>query len=252
MTRRPFIAGNWKMNKTPAEARALAAALRTALGNCDKADVALCPPFVCLPAVADALRGSRVALGAQNVYWKDAGAFTGEISPAMLLACGCQYVIIGHSERRQFFGETDQTVNQRLKAALKAGLKAIACVGEMLAEREGGATQAVVARQVTGGLAGLSAPEMAAVTIAYEPVWAIGTGRTATPAQAQEVHAFIRELLRKQFGAGVADAARIQYGGSVNAANAASLLAQPDVDGALVGGASLKAEEFVQIVKAAG
>ena len=252
MARRPFIAGNWKMNKTPAEARTLAAAVKAALAGWDKADVALCPPFVCLPAVAEALRGSKLALGAQNVFWKDSGAYTGEISPAMLTAVGCRHVILGHSERRQYFGETDATVNQRLKAVLAAGLAPIVCIGETLAEREAGTTERVVRTQVEGGFAGLAAAEMATVTVAYEPVWAIGTGKTATPAQAQEVHAFIRGLLGRKFGDAVAQAARIQYGGSVNPGNAKGLLEQPDIDGALVGGASLKAEDFVQIVRAAG
>jgi triosephosphate isomerase len=252
VARRPFIAGNWKMNKTPAEARTLAAAVKAALAGWDKADVALCPPFVCLPAVAEALRGSKLALGAQNVFWKDSGAYTGEISPAMLTAVGCRHVILGHSERRQYFGETDATVNQRLKAVLAAGLAPIVCIGETLAEREAGTTERVVRTQVEGGFAGLAAAEMATVTVAYEPVWAIGTGKTATPAQAQEVHAFIRGLLGRKFGDAVAQAARIQYGGSVNPGNAKGLLEQPDIDGALVGGASLKAEDFVQIVRAAG
>ena len=252
MGRRPFIAGNWKMNKTPDEAKALAAELKGTLGGVSSADVALCPTFVCLHAVREAIQGSKLALGAQNVHWEKSGAFTGEISGAMLKACGVEYVIIGHSERRQYFGETDETVNKRLKAALAAGLKPIVCVGETLGERESGVTEKVVLRQVEGALQGFTAAELATLTIAYEPVWAIGTGKTATPEQAQEVHAFIRQLLRDRWGAGMADACRIQYGGSVNAENAKTLLGQPDIDGALVGGASLKTADFTKIVQAVG
>jgi len=251
MPRRCFIAGNWKMNKTPEEARALAQSVRAALAGVTKADVALCPPFVCLHAVAGVLKGSPIGLGAQNVHWEKSGAFTGEISAAMLAACGCQFAIIGHSERRQYFGETDETVSKRLKAALAGQLKPIVCVGETLKERESSVTQQVVGRQVAGAFKGLSPAEMSTVTLAYEPVWAIGTGKTATPDQAQEVHAFIRGLLKDLFGAGTAEALRVQYGGSVTAANAKDLLTQPDIDGALVGGASLKVEDFAQIVKSA-
>jgi triosephosphate isomerase len=250
--RRPFIAGNWKMNKTPEEAKALAAELKGALGGVSNADVALCPTFVCLHAVREAIQGSKLALGAQNIHWEKSGAYTGEISGTMLKACGVEYAIIGHSERRQYFGETDETVNKRLKAALAAGLKPIVCVGETLGERESGVMEKVVKRQVEGALQGFTAAELATLTIAYEPVWAIGTGKTATPEQAQEVHAFIRKLLREKLGAGMADACRIQYGGSVNAENAKTLLGQPDIDGALVGGASLKTADFTKIVQAAG
>lgn len=252
MGRRPFIAGNWKMNKTPEEAKALAAELKGALGGVSNADVALCPTFVCLHAVREAIQGSKLALGAQNIHWEKSGAYTGEISGTMLKACGVEYAIIGHSERRQYFGETDETVNKRLKAALAAGLKPIVCVGETLGERESGVMEKVVKRQVEGALQGFTAAELATLTIAYEPVWAIGTGKTATPEQAQEVHAFIRKLLREKLGAGMADACRIQYGGSVNAENAKTLLGQPDIDGALVGGASLKTADFTKIVQAAG
>jgi triosephosphate isomerase len=251
MARKPFIAGNWKLNKTPSEGRELAEGVRKAIEGFSKAQVALCPPFVTLAAVAEAIKGSGIELGGQNLYWENSGAFTGEISAPMLVAVGCQHVIIGHSERRQFFGETDATVNKRTKAALAGKLKPIVCVGEMLAEREAGVTNKVVDTQVKGAFAGFTAVEMADVTIAYEPVWAIGTGKTATPAQAQEVHAFIRGLLKDLFGAGVADATRIQYGGSVKADNAKELLGQPDIDGALVGGASLKAADFAAIIKAA-
>lgn len=250
MARRKFIAGNWKMNKTPDESRELAAGIRKALEGYDKADVAVCPPFVCLAAAWEALKGSNILLGAQNLYWEKSGAFTGEISPGMLVASGCKVAIVGHSERRQFFGETDETVNKRIKAGLANKLKVIVCVGELLSERQTNVTEQVVKKQVEGGLSGITPVEMAEVTIAYEPVWAIGTGLTASPQQAQEVHAFIRALLRQKFGAGTADAVRIQYGGSVKADNAAKLLEQPDIDGALVGGASLVAGDFAQIVKA--
>jgi len=252
MARKPFIAGNWKMNKTPEEAMALATELKGTLGGATNADVALCPAAVCLHVVREVIAGSNLALGAQNVHWKKSGAFTGELSGDMLTACGVQYAIIGHSERRQYFGETDETVNMRLKAALEAGLKPIVCVGEMLSDRESGVTEKVVKGQVEGALKGFSAAELATLTIAYEPVWAIGTGKTATPDQAQEVHAMIRKLLAQMFGADMANACRIQYGGSVNAKNAKELLSQPDIDGALVGGASLKTPDFTTIVQAAG
>jgi len=252
MARRPFIAGNWKMNKTPEEAKVLASELKETLGNVDNADVALCPAAVSIHAVRDVIAGTKLALGAQNVHWKTSGAFTGELSGDMLTACGVEYVIIGHSERRQYFGETDETVNQRLKAALAAGLKPIVCVGETLEERESGVTEKVVKRQVEGALDGFSAADLKTLTLAYEPVWAIGTGKTATPDQAQEVHAVIRKLLAEKLGSEMAEACRIQYGGSVNPGNAKTLLSQPDIDGALVGGASLKAPDFTAIIQAAG
>ncbi|MCE7927167.1 MAG: triose-phosphate isomerase [Dehalococcoidia bacterium] len=244
--RRPFIAGNWKMNTTEAEAAALARAVvaETAGAGCD---VAVCPPFPHLAAVRSATAGSHVAVGAQDVYWEAAGAFTGEVSVAMLVSY-CRYVIIGHSERRQFFGETDETVRRKTEAVLRSPLDPIVCVGELLAERRAGETEAVLSRQVREGLRGLDlGPRL---TVAYEPVWAIGTGETATPEVAQAACAFIRSELRA-LGGTVADAIRIQYGGSVNPENAASLLAQPDIDGALVGGASLKAPQFAAIVAAA-
>ena len=251
MARKKFVCGNWKMHRTAAEARALVAELRgLADGLAEKVDVAVAPPFTALAAAADALRGSRIALAAQDVHWEAQGAFTGEVSAAMLREIGCAHVIVGHSERRQLFGETDESVNKKAKAALAGGLAPIVCVGETRAEREAGRTLAVVARQVRGGLAGLPADQVGRLTVAYEPVWAIGTGKTATTAQAQEVHAAIRALLRELAG-GVADQVRIQYGGSVKPDNAAELLAQPDVDGALVGGASLKAGDFSQILKGA-
>jgi triosephosphate isomerase len=251
MARRSFVAGNWKMNKAPEEARALALDLRQRLDGVGGCDVAVCPTYLCITTVVEALRGSKIAVGAQDLYWVKSGAFTGAVSGPMLAAAGCQYTIIGHSERRQFFGETDETVNKRIHAALDAKLKVICCVGETKDERLANMTERVVKRQVEGALAGLRAEQMAALTIAYEPVWAIGTGLTATPQQAQDVHAFLRGLVREKFGAEVAEALRIQYGGSVKAENARELLSQPDIDGALVGGASLVAADFEAIVKAA-
>jgi triosephosphate isomerase len=251
MSRRSFVAGNWKMNKTPAEARALAADLRGRLEGYGKCEIAVCPTNLAIGGVVDALQGSNLGVGGQNLFWEKSGAYTGEISGPMLAAAGCQYVIVGHSERRQYFGETDETVNKRIKAALAAGLKVIFCVGETRAERENNQTEAVVRKQTEGGLKGFSAAEVAALTIAYEPVWAIGTGLTATPAQAQEVHKFIRALIGSLFNGETAAAVRIQYGGSVKADNAKELLSQPDIDGALVGGASLVAADFEAIVKAA-
>lgn len=247
--RRPLIAGNWKMHKTLAEARALARAIRQGAAP-GRAEVALAPPYTALAAVADELAGSDIRLAAQDAFWEKQGAYTGAISPVMLKDVGCHYVIIGHSERRQHFGETNDTVNRRLKAVLENGLAAILCVGETLEEREGGKTFEVVHTQLRLGLAAVTAGAERLV-IAYEPVWAIGTGKTATPQQAQEVQAFIRSLLRELTGP-EAEAIRIQYGGSVTPDNAATLLAQPDIDGALVGGASLKPELFLPIIAAAG
>jgi triosephosphate isomerase len=217
----------------------------------DGVDVAVCPPFTALAAVAQALKGSRIGLGAQDLFWEPQGACTGEVSPMMLVDVGCRYVIIGHSERRTHFGETDAIVQRKLQAALQHGLIPIVCIGETLAEREAQQTCAVLTRQLEGALQALSPEAIRKVVLAYEPVWAIGTGRNATPEQAQEAHAFIRQWIAKQWASGIAESFRIQYGGSVTAANAASLLSQPDVDGALVGGASLKAEAFATIVKAA-
>jgi triosephosphate isomerase (TIM) len=248
--RRPFIAGNWKMHKTLAEATALARHIRQGVAPTRRAEVGLAPPYTALAAVAAELAGSDIRLAAQNAFWEKQGAFTGAISAAMLADVGCHYVIIGHSERRQHFGETNATVNRRLKAVLDAGLAVILCVGETLAEREGGTTFEVVRLQLRAGLSEVAAGADRLV-IAYEPVWAIGTGKTATPGQAQEVHAFIRSLLREFMGP-VAEKIRIQYGGSVTPDNAATLLAQPDIDGALVGGASLKPELFLPIITAAG
>ena len=244
--RRPFIAGNWKMNTTEAAAVALAREVAGATKGA-VAEVAVCVPFPYLAPVRDALRGSHVRLGAQDVYWEASGAFTGEVSTAML-ADFCSHVIIGHSERRQFFGDTDEWVNRKLAAMIASPLDPIVCIGELLAERKSGATNAVLERQLRGAFSGIAPAER--ITVAYEPVWAIGTGETATPQQAQDACAFVRGVLR-ELGGATADAIRIQYGGSVNPANAAELLSQPDIDGALVGGASLKADQFAAIVAAA-
>ncbi len=250
MARRRFVCGNWKMHKTVPEASSLVRDLRGMVSMVRNVDIAVAPPFTALHAVAKALEGSNVKLAAQSCHWEVQGAFTGEVAAPMLKDVGCEYVIVGHSERRQYFGETDETVNKRTGAVFKAGLKAIVCVGETLAEREANRTLAVVDRQVRGGLAGFGAGEAERVVIAYEPVWAIGTGRTATADQAQEVHAAIRRILGELFGKDAAESIRIQYGGSVKPENAAEILGKPDVDGALVGGASLKADGFAEIVKA--
>jgi triosephosphate isomerase (TIM) len=248
--RKKFIAGNWKMYTTAATARELASAVARGLGDEARVTVAVCPPFPYLLPVAEVLRGSPVALGAQDVYCEKEGAFTGEVSPPMLTDVGCRYVIIGHSERRHILHENDHLINRKVHTALDAGLHVILCVGETLAEREGNRTETVLDTQLAGGLAGLTADRLANLVIAYEPVWAIGTGRNATPQQAQDAHAFIRRRAGKMFGEKTASALPIQYGGSVKPDNAATLLGQPDVDGALVGGASLKADSFLAIVRA--
>jgi triosephosphate isomerase len=254
--RRKFIAGNWKMNLDRAKAAALAREVGQGAASMEAVvarhvNVAIFPPFVYLCEAAAALEGSPVGLGAQTMCHEPAGAFTGEISAAMLKDVGCQYVIVGHSERRHIVGETDEDVNRKLLAALAAGLTAIVCVGELLAEREAGQTASVIQRQFEGSLAGLSAEQAAQMVIAYEPVWAIGTGKVATPQQAEEVHLDLRKLLASHYNTEVAATVRIQYGGSVNPKNAADLLAQPNVDGALVGGACLKAADFLAIVRTA-
>ncbi len=246
--RRPFIAGNWKMNLDRAGAVALAAEVARRASEFPHVDLAVCPPFVYLEAVRGAISGSPVGLGAQNMYCVPSGAFTGEISPAMLKDTGCRYVILGHSERRHVFKESNADVNKKVLAAFAAGLVPIVCVGEQLSEREAGRTDAVIREQFEGSLAGVSAEQMHGAVIAYEPVWAIGTGKVATPEQAEEVHAGLRKLLESRYNVEVAAAVRIQYGGSVKPDNAAELLAQPNIDGALVGGASLKAADFFGIV----
>ena len=249
--RRKVIAGNWKMNKTLAEASALVRELKGLVAGlpAERVELAVAPPFVALQAVARELEGSAVKLAGQNCHWEPSGAYTGEVSAAMLRDVGCTYVILGHSERRQYFGETDETVNKRARAVVGAKLTPILCVGETLAEREADRTLEVVERQVAGALRGFTAAEVADFVLAYEPVWAIGTGRTATSAQAQAVHRAIREQLGRLYDRDTAERVRIQYGGSVKADNAAELLGQPDVDGALVGGASLKAGDFAAIAK---
>jgi len=249
VARRKFVCGNWKMHKTARETRALLGELRASCESLSgSVDIAVAPPFTALASAAEAVAGSPLLLTAQNVHWEKQGAFTGEISASMLADLGVRYVIVGHSERRQLFGETDETVRKKVGAVLSAGMRPIVCVGETLAEREAGRTWEVVARQVRAALEGLPQGPIAALTIAYEPVWAIGTGKTATSAQAQEVHLAIRKLVRELAGE-AADAVRIQYGGSVKPDNAAELMGQPDVDGALVGGASLKSSDFIQIVR---
>lgn len=251
MPRRPFIAGNWKMNGDVPGTMELCSALQKLEAGWKHADVAIFPPYVSLYPAADYLKSSRIMLGAQNMHEAASGAFTGEVSAGMLLTVGCQLVILGHSERRQLFGETDAGVNRKAHAALTAGLMPIVCVGETLAERESGNTEKVVETQLSGGLKGLTAEQLDKVTIAYEPVWAIGTGKVATVQQAGDVHRFIRNWINVNHGQTAADRMRIQYGGSVKADNAKGLLADPDIDGALVGGASLKAEDFDAIIRAA-
>ncbi len=251
MIRKKLIAGNWKMNKTSADAVQLAQDLVTEIGKVVDIDIVICPPFTSLESVGKAIDGSTVKLGAQNMHHEASGAFTGEISAPMLRAFFATHVILGHSERRQYFAETDAAVNKKVIAALKNQLRPILCVGETLAEREAGSTLKVVQTQLEAGLEGVSKDLATSVVIAYEPVWAIGTGKVATTEQAQEVHAFIRSLLTKLFGDQVAQKVRILYGGSMKPANAPELLAQKDIDGGLIGGASLETRSFVDLVKAA-
>lgn len=252
-TLRPaIIAGNWKMNNTPENGDALIRELLGLTTGNEDCTVVLCPPFLCIPSAAALLKGSAINLGAQTCHFEEKGAFTGEIAPQMLKNVGCAYVILGHSERRGYFGETDGDINLRLKAALRAGLTPILCVGESLEEREDGKTETVLAGQLAGALAGLSAEEIGRVVLAYEPIWAIGTGKTATPQQAGETCTFIRETLAELCGAEEAGGISILYGGSMNAKNAADLLACEDIDGGLIGGASLKAQDFTAIINAAG
>ncbi|MBO8129384.1 MAG: triose-phosphate isomerase [Peptococcaceae bacterium] len=248
--RTPVIAGNWKMNKTATEAVSFCLELRDRVADIDRVDILVCPPFTALKPVADVLDGSRVMVGAQNMYAADEGAYTGEVSPRMLLDAGCSFVILGHSERRQYFGETDRMVNEKVRVALRYGLKPIVCVGESLEQREKGTTTTVVGEQVRNALSGVAAEEAAGLVIAYEPVWAIGTGRTASPKDAQEVNAFIREVVAGLLGASFAGKVCILYGGSVKPDNARDLMSQPDIDGALVGGASLDINSFIGIITA--
>ena len=249
--RKTVIAGNWKMNMTPSETSAFIKELAPMVEGKDKCDIVLCVPFVDIAAAVEAAKGTNIHIGAQNVHFKENGAYTGEISGAMLKETGVEYVIVGHSERRQYFAETDETVNLRTKAALAAGMKVILCLGEVKEERLAGITDEVVGMQTKLDLAGISAEEPKNVIIAYEPVWAIGTGLTATPEQAQETCAVIRKVVAGLYGEEVAEGLTIQYGGSMNDANAAELLAKPDVDGGLIGGASLVAKKFAAIVDAA-
>lgn len=239
------------MYKTLKDGQELAVALRRELFKIENVDIVVCPPYTLLAYLADALETSNIAIGAQDMHWLDEGAFTGEVSALMLKDAGCQYVIVGHSERRQFFGETNETVNKKINAALRHGLSPIVCVGENLKEREDSRTFDVIEDHIKNGLAGLNPDDILKIVIAYEPVWAIGTGRTATAEQAQEAHKYIRDLLRKMYGDDTAESVRIQYGGSVKPENIAELIASPDVDGALVGGASLKIDSFTAIVTGA-
>ena len=249
--RKKVIAGNWKMNKDLHQSQKLVSEIINGLGKDTKADVIVCPPFISLSEVNSLLKGTQIKPGAQNMFYEESGAFTGEVSADMLKSVGCEYVILGHSERRVIFNEPDELINKKIKAALAKGLKPIFCIGELLEQRENGETMQVVSRQVEKGLEGVSAEQMKNVIIAYEPVWAIGTGKTATPEQAQEVHSFIRELVAKKFSVSVAENLIIQYGGSVKPDNAGELLSQKDIDGALVGGACLKADSFLGIIASA-
>ena len=246
--RKPLIAGNWKMYQTTGQAVALVERLRALLAEIAGVDVVVCPPFTAMQAVAEALQGSRIGLGAQNMYWEGEGAYTGEVSPVMLTDLGCRYVILGHSERRQHFGETDPNVNRKVRAALRHHLAPILCVGETFGEREEGRTFPVVEGQLCGGLSDIPPQAGEGIVVAYEPVWAIGTGHTATPEQAATVHAFIRKQLGELWGEAAGRAVRILYGGSVKPDNIDALMAAPEIDGALVGGASLKADAFARIV----
>jgi triosephosphate isomerase len=246
--RRPVIAGNWKMYKTQGEARAYFAALAPRVAGSTQCDIIVAPPFTALPAAVEAARGTTISIAAQNLHWEAEGAFTGEVSAAMLIEAGCRAVIVAHSERRQLFGETDERANKKVKAALAAGLTPILCVGETLAEREGGKMEEVLDRQFRGGIAALTGTDFSRIILAYEPVWAIGTGRTATPEMAAEAHRFLRQQAAGVFTPERADGLRILYGGSVKPDNIKGLMAQVEIDGALVGGASLNAEAFAAIV----
>ena len=251
MSRNKIIAGNWKMNVKPSETAALVKGVAEATAAYSNVEIVCCTPAIDVPAAVAAAAGTPVGIGSENCHWEDHGAFTGEISTGMLLDAGAKYVIVGHSERRQYFGETDETVNNRARAAIAAGLTTIVCIGETLEERDAGKLNEVIERQVNVGLKDISAADCARLVIAYEPVWAIGTGRTATPDQAQEVHALIRATLAKLVGAETAETVRIQYGGSMKPGNAAELLAKKDIDGGLIGGAALKAADFAGIIAAA-
>jgi triosephosphate isomerase len=248
--RRKLIAANWKMYKTPEQARAFVSAFLPLVDDRSRSEIILCPPFVCLPAVVEAVRGTRIGVGGQDMFWEKEGAYTGEVSAQMLRSVGCSHVIIGHSERRQYFAETDESVNRKLKAALAAGLQPIVCAGEVLQEREAGLTEEVLTRQCNIAFSGISGVEAAPLIVAYEPVWAIGTGRTATPEMAADAHRVVRAQAAKAFGEDTAASLRILYGGSVKPENAKALMAQIEIDGALVGGASLDPKSFAAIVAA--
>jgi len=245
--RKPIIAGNWKMNKTPAEAEQLVTELIPLVKDA-KCDVVVCPPYVDLAVVANLLSGTNIKLGSQNIHWAPKGAFTGEVSADMLLAIGVSYAIVGHSERRQYFGETDEFVNKRAKAALEANITPIICVGETLDQREKGVTDTIVSKQTVAALAGIEADEVVKVVIAYEPIWAIGTGKTATADDANTTIKVIRDAIEGVYGKSIAEEIRIQYGGSMKPSNAAELMAMPEIDGGLIGGASLKSEDFAKVV----
>ena len=249
--RKRIIAGNWKMNKGVGESQTLAADIKRDLAECSEVEVVLCPPFTSLQTVADTVGETAIKFGAQNMHWEASGAYTGEISALMLRSLYCHFVILGHSERRMYFGETDSIINKKTKAALAATLTPIVCVGETLEERQSDKQAAVVRTQITGSLAGIAPADLKKVVIAYEPVWAIGTGLTATPEQAQEMHAFIRSLLKEMSQDDVAGSVRILYGGSMKPSNASELLAKPDIDGGLIGGAALEAKSFVELVRIA-
>jgi len=248
--RKKIIAGNWKMNKTVAEALTLVESIKTDLADCVDVEAVVCPPFTALKSVSDALADTQIKLGCQNMSDQDNGAYTGEVSHTMLRELYVKYVILGHSERRSYYGETDKIVNRKVKKALANSLRPIVCVGETLEQREAGQTEKVVEEQVRGSLADITAPQFEDIVVAYEPVWAIGTGKTATTEQAQEVHKFIRGIIRDMVGEKAAKGLRIQYGGSMKPANAKELLSQPDIDGGLIGGAALEARSFIDIVKA--
>ncbi len=249
--RTPLVAGNWKMNNSLDESLTLVKEIKERSHDVKNTEIVVAPPFTALYTVASAIKGSNISLSSQNIFWEEKGAYTGEISPAMLTDTGCKYTIIGHSERRQYFGETNETVNKRIKAALAHKLTPIFCVGETLKEQESGETFKVIEAQLKGGLSGIDEGGFENIVLAYEPVWAIGTGKTATPQQAEDVHQHIRNLLRKLFGTEPSEKNRILYGGSVTPANASELFKQPNIDGGLVGGASLKADSFSEIITAA-
>jgi triosephosphate isomerase len=248
MPRKVIIAGNWKMNKTAKEALAFIEALAPKVADVDKVEIVICPTFTALAQTVEAAAGTKIKVGAQNIHWAESGAFTGEISADMLKETGVEYVIIGHSERRQYFGETDETVNKRLVAALNAGLIPMVCIGELLEERESGKTENVLKTQICGAFKDISADDMANIVVAYEPVWAIGTGKTATPDMAQETHAFVRSVIAELYSSEIADKVRIQYGGSMKPGNSSELVAQNDIDGGLVGGAALEADSFSELI----